>query len=100
MGDHDHGPTPIYQQPTVWAIAIFIVVLVICVLAYIGYHNRNKVHTIIFQVAMFMFISLQIFELFGGKKETVVEMAMRSRTRSKGYKKLPTSIHDTLTHED
>ena len=30
-----------------WAIAIFIVVLVICVLAYIGYHNRNKVSIII-----------------------------------------------------
>ena len=37
------GPTPIYQQPTVWAISIFIVILVICVLAYVGYHNRNKV---------------------------------------------------------
>ena len=37
------GPTPIYQQPTVWAISIFIVILVICVLAYVSYHNRNKV---------------------------------------------------------
>jgi hypothetical protein len=37
-------PNPIYQQPAVWAIAIFVVVLVICVLAYIGYHNRNKVY--------------------------------------------------------
>lgn len=37
----------------------------------------------------------------GQKKESVVEMAMKSRSKkSKGYQKLPTSIHDTMTHED
>jgi len=64
-------------------LIVFIAFLVVCVAAYLAYHNKEK-----------------IFELFGGKKESVVEMAMRSRTKSKGYKKLPTSIHDTLTHED
>lgn len=44
---------------------------------------------------------LQIMELFGWKKESVVEMAMRSRTKkNRGYQKLPMSIHDTVTHED
>ena len=47
---HIEAPTPIYQQPTVWAIVIFIVILVICVLAYIGYHNRNKVQAFFMHV--------------------------------------------------
>ena len=44
---------------------------------------------------------VQIMELLGWKTESVVEMAMRSRTKkNRGYQKLPTSIHDTVTHED
>lgn len=48
-------PTPVYQQPAVWAIAIFIVVLVICVLAYIGYHNRNKVSVAMYVLRYLLF---------------------------------------------
>ena len=48
-------PTAVYQQPAVWAIAIFIVVLAICVLAYIGYHNRNKVGTAMYVLRYLLF---------------------------------------------